>query len=57
VHVIVDVAILPPKKVASIIEAEGFKPPTQFYQIGMIHDFLLNNYEVKITTSLKRTYL
>ncbi len=35
-HVIVDVAILPPKKVASIIEAEGFKPPTQFYQMG--HD-------------------
>lgn len=32
-----DVAILPPKVIASIIEAAGFEPPVQFFQAGLMH--------------------
>jgi tRNA (cmo5U34)-methyltransferase len=32
-----DVAVLPPKLVASIVESAGFEPPVQFYQAGLIH--------------------
>jgi tRNA (cmo5U34)-methyltransferase len=32
-----DVAVLPPKRVASIIESGGFEPPVQFFQAGLIH--------------------
>ena len=32
-----DVAILPPKIVASIIQAGGFEPPVQFFQAGLMH--------------------
>ncbi len=32
-----DVAVLPPKSVASIIESGGFEPPAQFFQAGLIH--------------------
>lgn len=32
-----DVAILPPKLIASIIESGGFEPPVQFFQAGLIH--------------------
>jgi tRNA (cmo5U34)-methyltransferase len=32
-----DVAILPPKLIASIIESAGFEPPVQFFQAGLIH--------------------
>jgi len=32
-----DVAILPPKHVASIIESAGFEPPVQFFQAGLMH--------------------
>lgn len=32
-----DVAVLPPKSVASIIEAAGFEPPVQFFQSGLMH--------------------
>lgn len=32
-----DVAILPPKVIASIIESGGFEPPVQFFQAGLIH--------------------
>ena len=32
-----DVAILPPARVASIIEAGGFDSPVGFYQAGLIH--------------------
>lgn len=34
-----DVAILPPKQVASIIASGGFDFPIQFYQAGLIHAF------------------
>ena len=34
-----DVAILPPKQVASIIASGGFDFPVQFYQAGLIHAF------------------
>lgn len=32
-----DVAVLPPKRVASIIESAGFEPPIQFFQAGLMH--------------------
>jgi tRNA (cmo5U34)-methyltransferase len=32
-----DVAILPPKVIASIIESGGFEAPVQFFQAGLIH--------------------
>jgi tRNA (cmo5U34)-methyltransferase len=32
-----DVAILPPKLVAAIIESAGFEPPVQFFQAGLMH--------------------
>lgn len=32
-----DVAILPPKRIASIIESGGFEAPVQFFQAGLIH--------------------
>lgn len=32
-----DVAILPPARIASIIESGGFEPPVQFFQAGLIH--------------------
>lgn len=35
-----DVGILPPSKVASIIESGGFEPPVQFFQAGLIHAWL-----------------
>lgn len=35
-----DVGVLPPAKVASIIEAGGFELPVQFFQSGLIHAWL-----------------
>jgi len=35
-----DVGVLPPDKVASIIESGGFKPPVPFFQAGLIHAWL-----------------
>jgi tRNA (cmo5U34)-methyltransferase len=35
-----DVGVLPPNKIASIIESGGFEPPTQFFQAGLIHAWL-----------------
>lgn len=35
-----DVGVLPPSRIASIIEAGGFEPPTQFFQAGLIHAWL-----------------
>ncbi|SES09619.1 class I SAM-dependent methyltransferase [Halopseudomonas bauzanensis] len=35
-----DVGVLPPGRVASIIEASGFEPPVQFFQAGLIHAWL-----------------
>lgn len=35
-----DVGVLPPAKVASIIESGGFKLPVQFFQAGLIHAWL-----------------
>ena len=35
-----DVGVLPPVRVASIIEAGGFEPPVQFFQAGLIHAWL-----------------
>lgn len=32
-----DVGVLPPAKIASIIEAGGFELPVQFFQAGLIH--------------------
>lgn len=32
-----DVAILPSKRIASIIESAGFEPPVQFFQAGLMH--------------------
>lgn len=32
-----DVAILPSKHIASIIESAGFEPPVQFFQAGLMH--------------------
>lgn len=32
-----DVGVLPPSRVASIIETGGFEPPIQFFQAGLIH--------------------
>lgn len=32
-----DVAILPPQRIASIIESAGFEPPVQFFQAGLMH--------------------
>lgn len=34
-----DVALVPPSKVASIIESGGFEFPVQFFQLGMMHGF------------------
>jgi tRNA (cmo5U34)-methyltransferase len=34
-----DVAILPPARVASIIQSGGFDEPVKFYQAGLIHDW------------------
>lgn len=36
----VDVAILPPRRIASIIAAGGFELPVLFYQAGLIHAWL-----------------
>ncbi|MCE8013537.1 class I SAM-dependent methyltransferase [Billgrantia desiderata] len=35
-----DVGVLPPSRVAAIIEAGGFEPPVQFFQAGLIHAWL-----------------
>ncbi|WP_193074960.1 class I SAM-dependent methyltransferase [Pseudomonas sp. FME51] len=35
-----DVGVLPPAKVASIIESGGFELPVQFFQSGLIHAWL-----------------
>ena len=35
-----DVGVLPPIKIASIIEAGGFEPSVQFFQAGLIHAWL-----------------
>ncbi|PRB77563.1 class I SAM-dependent methyltransferase [Pseudomonas sp. MYb185] len=35
-----DVGVLPPSRVASIIESGGFEPPVQFFQAGLIHAWL-----------------
>lgn len=35
-----DVGVLPPRQVASIIQAGGFEPPVQFFQAGLIHGWL-----------------
>lgn len=35
-----DVGVLPPSRIASIIESGGFKPPVQFFQAGLIHAWL-----------------
>lgn len=35
-----DVAVLPPKTIAGIIQSGGFGKPVQFYQAGMIHAWL-----------------
>lgn len=35
-----DVGVLPPDKIASIIESGGFEPPVQFFQAGLIHAWL-----------------
>jgi len=35
-----DVGILPPSRIASIIESGGFEPPVQFFQAGLIHAWL-----------------
>lgn len=35
-----DVAILPPPRVAALIEAAGFSPPVCFFQAGLIHAFV-----------------
>ena len=35
-----DVGVLPPQKIASIIESGGFMPPAQFFQAGLIHAWL-----------------
>lgn len=35
-----DVGVLPPGRVASIIESGGFEPPVQFFQAGLIHAWL-----------------
>jgi len=35
-----DVAILPPGEVASIIESGGFEAPVQFFQAGLIHAWI-----------------
>ena len=32
-----DIAILPPKVVAAIIESGGFEAPVQFFKQGLIH--------------------
>jgi tRNA (cmo5U34)-methyltransferase len=35
-----DVGVLPPSRVASIIESGGFESPVQFFQTGLIHAWL-----------------
>lgn len=35
-----DVGVLPPSRVASIIESGGFEPPVRFFQAGLIHAWL-----------------
>ena len=35
-----DVGVLPPNRIASIIEAGGFASPVQFFQAGLIHAWL-----------------
>lgn len=35
-----DVGVIPPVKIASIIESGGFEPPVQFFQAGLIHAWL-----------------
>jgi tRNA (cmo5U34)-methyltransferase len=35
-----DVGVLPPTRIASIIESGGFEPPVQFFQAGLIHAWL-----------------
>lgn len=35
-----DVGVLPPREVASIIQAGGFEPPVRFFQAGLIHGWL-----------------
>ena len=35
-----DVGVLPPSRIASIIESGGFEPPVQFFQAGLIHAWL-----------------
>ena len=32
-----DVAVLPPERVAALVEAAGFEAPLRFHQAGMIH--------------------
>ena len=35
-----DVGVLPPGRIAAIIESGGFEPPVQFFQAGLIHAWL-----------------
>lgn len=35
-----DVGVLPPSRIASMIESGGFEPPVQFFQAGLIHAWL-----------------
>lgn len=35
-----DVGVLPPERVASIIQSGGFEPPVQFFQAGLIHAWI-----------------
>lgn len=35
-----DVGVLPPSRVAALIESGGFEPPVQFFQAGLIHAWL-----------------
>ena len=35
-----DVGVLPPARIATIIESGGFEPPVQFFQSGLIHAWL-----------------
>ena len=35
-----DVGVLPPDRIAAIIESGGFELPVQFFQAGLIHAWL-----------------
>jgi len=44
-----DVAILPPKVIAAIIERGGFEAPVQFFQAGLIHAWFARRVSSKAT--------